>query len=114
MRKRVWQHTLTKNKPAVFFSGNSNKVGKGPQTSHAATTIQKNWRGHSARTNDDRVQELKDEVKKLFLMAGHFFRIEINFPCKYNGLVFDVDLAQDCKEKVKRAAFVLKARPFSS
>jgi hypothetical protein len=88
----VWQHSLIKNKPAFSFSGNSNKVGKGPQTSHAATTIQKNWRGHSARTNDDRVQELKDEVKKLFPMAGHFFRIEIYFPYKYNVLAFDEDL----------------------
>ena len=51
-----------------IFSGNlNNKLlnNKGPQTSHAATTIQKNWRGHSTRTNDDRVQELKDEVKNL-------------------------------------------------
>ena len=38
---------------------------KGPQPSHAATTIQKNWRGHSTRTNENRVQELKDEVKNL-------------------------------------------------
>ena len=49
----------------LFVAGNLNKVSKGPQTTHAATTIQKNWRGHSARSTDDRVQELKDEVKNL-------------------------------------------------
>ena len=31
----------------------------------AATTIQKGWRGHAARSNDKRVNELKEEVRQL-------------------------------------------------
>jgi hypothetical protein len=27
--------------------------------------LQKTWRGHATRTNDDRVQDLKEEVKNL-------------------------------------------------
>lgn len=44
---------------------NLNKNTKGPQSGHAATAIQKTWRGHAVRTNDDRVQDLKEEVKSL-------------------------------------------------
>ena len=32
---------------------NLNKNTKGPQSGHAATAIQKTWRGHAVRTNDE-------------------------------------------------------------
>jgi hypothetical protein len=63
VKRTEWEFKIVT--PFFFILGNLNKVSKGPQTTHAATTIQKNWRGHSARSNDDRVQELKDEVKNL-------------------------------------------------
>lgn len=52
-------------RPESGYSSTSG-IGKSPRAHSAASTMQKTWRGHSAKERDaERVRELKDEVRSL-------------------------------------------------